>query len=382
MAEPKKLENGKWQIRFRYKDPITNVWKNKMITDDTRKAVNARYTDFMAKANKGQLQAKISLLDFFDEYVETFKKGKVSKVTLNKYATTRSSLERFFGTKQTLRGIDKLSYQKFINWLAEEGGHRGGPLSKVTVQNRHDIVKSVFLEALDMGLISNNPCRRATIAGNEAVHDKEKTMSRENTKKFRSVLLARPDTTGKYFVLTQLYTGCRYQEIAALLWDDLDEENGTIAIRRAYQYQEEERGLGKTKTPYSIRDVDVPASLFRELRKYKAIQNERMLLGKLKNPRGLVFVNDRNTWPVTNDYINEYIDETCRLSEVPRITSHAFRHAKIDAMILAEADPIYIKSQVGHKNISQSYDYASATQENREKNKEKVLDFMKEIEAK
>lgn len=382
MAEPKKLENGKWQIRFRYKDPITNVWKNKMITDDTRKAVNARYTDFMAKANKGQLQAKISLLDFFDEYVETFKKGKVSKVTLNKYATTRSSLERFFGTKQTLRGIDKLSYQKFINWLAEEGGHRGGPLSKVTVQNRHDIVKSVFLEALDMGLISNNPCRRATIAGDEAVHDKEKTMSRENTKKFRSVLLGRPDTTGKYFVLTQLYTGCRYQEIAALLWDDLDEENGTIAIRRAYQYQEEERGLGKTKTPYSIRDVDVPASLFRELRKYKAIQNERMLLGKLKNPRGLVFVNDRNTWPVTNDYINEYIDETCRLSEVPRITSHAFRHAKIDAMILAEADPIYIKSQVGHKNISQSYDYASATQENREKNKEKVLDFMKEIGAK
>jgi NAD-specific glutamate dehydrogenase len=122
MAEPKKLENGKWQIRFRYKDPITNVWKNKMITDDTRKAVNARYTDFMAKANKGQLQAKVSLLDFFDEYVETFKKGKVSKVTLNKYATTRSSLERFFGTKQTLRGIDKLSYQKFINWLAEEGG--------------------------------------------------------------------------------------------------------------------------------------------------------------------------------------------------------------------------------------------------------------------
>lgn len=382
MAEPKKLENGKWQIRFRYKDPITNVWKNKMITDDTRKAVNARYTDFMAKANKGQLQAKVSLLDFFDEYVETFKKGKVSKVTLNKYATTRSSLERFFGTKQTLRGIDKLSYQKFINWLAEEGGHRGGPLSKVTVQNRHDIVKSVFLEALDMGLISNNPCRRATIAGDEAVHDKEKTMSRENTKTFRSVLLARPDTTGKYFVLTQLYTGCRYQEIAALLWDDLDEENGTISIRRAYQYQEEERGLGKTKTPYSIRDVDVPASLFRELKKYKAIQNERMLLGKLKNPRGLIFVNDRNTWPVTNDYVNEYIDETCRLAEVPRITSHAFRHAKIDAMILAEADPIYIKSQVGHKNISQSYDYASATQENREKNKEKVLDFMKEIEAK
>ncbi|EOT42632.1 tyrosine-type recombinase/integrase [Enterococcus dispar] len=382
MAEPKKLPSGKWQIRFRYKDPITNVWKNKMITDTTKKAVNAQYADFLVRLNKGSLQTKVSLLDFFDEYVETFKKGKVSKITLNKYETTRKSLKRFFGEKQTVAGITKLSYQKFLNWLANEGGHRGGPLSKVTVQNRHDIVKSVFLEALDMGLISTNPCRRAKISGDEAFHDKEKTMSRENTKKFRSVLLSRPDSTGKYFVLTQLYTGCRYQEIAALLWDDLNEENGTIAIRRAYQYQEEERGLGKTKTPYSIRDVDVPSSLFRELRKYKAIQNERMLLGKLKNPRGLVFVNDRNTWPITNDYVNKYIEETCQLADVPRITSHAFRHAKIDAMILAEADPIYIKSQVGHKNIAQSYDYATATQENRQKNKEKVLDFMKGIEAK
>ena len=29
MAEPKKLANGKWQLRFKYKDPITNEWKIK-----------------------------------------------------------------------------------------------------------------------------------------------------------------------------------------------------------------------------------------------------------------------------------------------------------------------------------------------------------------
>lgn len=45
------------------------------------------------------------------------------------------------------------------------------------------------------------------------------------------------------------------------------------------------------------------------------------------------------------------------------------RDARADALILAEADPIYIKSQLGHKNVSQSYEYTSVTQENKKKNK-------------
>lgn len=96
-------------------------------------------------------------------------------------------------------------------------------------------------------------------------------------------MLVRPDTISKYFVLTQLYTGCRYQEIAALMWEDLDEENSIISIKRVYQYDEKNRGLGKTKTPSNVRKNDIPESLFRELRKYKTIQNERTLLGKLRN---------------------------------------------------------------------------------------------------
>ena len=48
-------------------------------------------------------------------------------------------------------------------------------------------------------------------------------------------------------------------------------------------------------------------------------------------------------------------------------------------MILAEADPVYMISQIGHKSVRQSYEYASNTQENREKNKGKVMDTIKDI---
>lgn len=379
MSEPRKLPNGKWHIRIRYKDPITNTWKEKRITAGTKKSVKELEVEFLTKVQRGQINKNVRLIDFFDDYVETFKKGKISQRTLRKYELTRKNIKKFFGSEQTVQGVSKLSYQKFINWLGEKGGSKGNPLSTTTVKNRHEILKSVFLEAMDMQIIHANPARNVRLSGIDPIHRKDKTMSYENTKKFRNTLLARPDTISKYFVLTQLYTGCRYQEVAALFWSDLDEVNNTISIERAYQYDEEDRGLGKTKTPAGIRKVDVPPSLFTELKKYKIIQNERMLLGKLKNPRKLIFVNDVNTWPISNDAVNSYIEETCNLAEVPIISSHAFRHAKIDAMILAEADPIYIKSQIGHKNISQSYDYASDTKENREKNKGKVFDFMKDL---
>lgn len=379
MAEPKMIKKGKWRIRLKYKDPITNVWKDKMFTAKTKKAVEALETEFLGKISRGEMVHQTNLIDFFNEYVETFKKGNVSNRTLRRYYLTGKNLEQFFGNKQTLSGVTKLNYQKFLNWLGNEGGQKGDPLSKNTVKNRHEICKTVFLEAMDMRIIASNPTRNAKMTGVDPIRNREITISYEDTKKFRSALLSRPDTISKYFVLTQLYTGCRYQEIAALFWTDLDENHGVINIERAYQYDESDRGLGDTKTPNGVREVDVPYSLFMELKKYKKIQNERIILGKVKNPRNLIFVNERNTWPISNDAVNDYIEETCKLANVPRITSHGFRHARADALILAEADPIYIKSQLGHKNISQSYEYASVTQENRKKNKDKVFNYMKDF---
>ena len=64
MAEPKKLANGKWQLRFRYKDPITNEWKNKMITRSTKKACRDAETEFKSKIMRGENTEAIKLLDF------------------------------------------------------------------------------------------------------------------------------------------------------------------------------------------------------------------------------------------------------------------------------------------------------------------------------
>ena len=90
-------------------------------------------------------------------------------------------------------------------------------------------------------------------------------------------------------------------------------------------------------------------------------------------------MSDKNTWSISNSAINKYIKETCELAGIERISTHSFRHALSDFLILAEANPIYIKTQLGYKEITQSYEYTSATEANRRKNKEKYKSKFKDI---
>ena len=115
MATPKKLTNGKWRLRTRYQDPITNEWKEKSLTAETKKAVKEKEIEFLGNIARGEVVKKIKLLDFYDQWVDTFKKGKVSAGRMQKIALVRQNLLDFFGENQTLRGVDKLKYQKWIN---------------------------------------------------------------------------------------------------------------------------------------------------------------------------------------------------------------------------------------------------------------------------
>lgn len=379
MAEPKMLAKGKWQLRTRYRDPITNEWREKKFTGSTKKEVNEANVAFLANVNQGRVVKDIRLLDFFDTWVSTYKEGNVSLGRMEKIALVRKNLEEFFGKKQTLKGVDKIKYQKWINWLAKPGGATEKGLSKETVSNRHNIAKSMFLEAMDMTYISMNPTRKATIKGNKPEHKSARTVSHGDLVQFTKTLLQREDTTSKFLVLVHIYVGPRYGEVAALTWDDLHPESETISINKSFKYDGGLKRFGPPKSEAGVRDVDAPAILFSQLRMHKRAQAQEMISGKLKNPRNLIFVNTKDGWPISNTAVNKYIKETCNLAGVPRISTHSFRHAKIDSMILAEADPVYMISQIGHKSVSQSYEYASNTQENREKNKGKVMDTIKDI---
>lgn len=77
MVELKKLVNGKWQLRFKYKDFIINEWKNKMIIRFIKKVCRDVEIEFKLKIMCGENIEVIKFLDFYDIWVDIFKKNKV-----------------------------------------------------------------------------------------------------------------------------------------------------------------------------------------------------------------------------------------------------------------------------------------------------------------
>ncbi|RTK40214.1 site-specific integrase, partial [Enterococcus faecalis] len=100
-----------------------------------------------------------------------------------------------------LKGVTKVKYQQWINWLAKPGNINEKGLSIETVSNRHNIVKSMFLEALDMQYIHSNPTRNIKLTGQVPEKKSNKTISIDDLTKFKEALLSRENTTSKYFIL-------------------------------------------------------------------------------------------------------------------------------------------------------------------------------------
>ncbi|MEG0619193.1 MAG: hypothetical protein RR557_07840 [Bacilli bacterium] len=93
----------------------------------------------------------------------------------------------------------------------------------------------MFLEAFDMGYITVNPTRNIKITDQKHVSKSTKTLSFDDMLKFKDELTSYQDIAVKYFLLTQMMTGARYQEVTALTWDDILYNSNQINIDKAKQ---------------------------------------------------------------------------------------------------------------------------------------------------
>ncbi|MTD38143.1 tyrosine-type recombinase/integrase [Erwinia sp. CPCC 100877] len=84
--------------------------------------------------------------------------------------------------------------------------------------------------------------------------------------------------------------------------------------------------------------------------------------------------------PVNNKSFNKYLTKMCKIANILRITSHAFRHAKTELLVLAGNDIIYTQKQLGHSDPSVTLKYYSSLNDDiRNKNKQFQEDFLRNI---
>ncbi|MBO0439579.1 phage integrase SAM-like domain-containing protein [Candidatus Enterococcus ikei] len=225
------------------------------------------------------------LIPFYVLWVDTFKKGAVSPDHYNKIKTTRKSLVEFFGIDVSLKSIDIIKYQRWINYMGIDQNR-----AKRTVTDKHNITKAVFDEALDSGYIYRNPARNAKIVGRDTTGEKKASLTLDEWKILRNTISKSEDCTPKYIALTMMYLGTRFQETIGLYKSDFDFVNHKVSINKAYDYKRSMKNT-RTKTTGSVRMVDLTKELETIIRDYMTkLGKDKKVVSINKNSLEYIFI--------------------------------------------------------------------------------------------
>ena len=257
-----------------------------------------------------------------------------------------------------LTALDEEAVGRWVNGLGGAGK---------TVANKHGFLSAALRGAVRAKHIGANPCE-----GRRLPRTEREEMVFLTPSDF-AVLLGYIPTYWQPLVTFLLSTGLRWGEATALRVSDVDRDNNTIRIVRAWKYTAGDGfRLGPPKSARSRRTVELPAETVQLL--------EPLLVGR--DGDALVFINTRgdpvrsatfhdNVWqpavrlangePATGskriarrtDALGHEIPPApkgARLGKRPRI--HDLRHSCASILIQAGVPLPVIQAQLGHENIT------------------------------
>ncbi|MFL0366221.1 tyrosine-type recombinase/integrase [Pseudobacillus sp. 179-B 2D1 NHS] len=366
-----------WQYTISIKDKVTQEYKR--ITKGgfrTKAEAKSAASDKEQLLKQGFKENKdISFHAYFNEWMDIYKKPKVSARTYTKYETSLNSLIKYFGEIK-LADIDKKLYQQTINKYALE--HAPESTSKF---NNH--LRQCSKNALEEKIILSDFTANAVISGsNSNVKKKEdKFLSYEDTKKIINYFKEKlnPTIPSYYMIILAFTTGLRYGELLGLTWNDIDFENNIIDVNKAYDYHEHS-GFTDVKTYSSARSVYIDENTSDMLMELKEGQQKLFEQYNVLNPSNQVFYHYVQGI-VSNNAVNQSLKRGLKaLYITPLITMHGARHTFGSILIYQGIDLAVVSELLGHKDTTiTSKVYIHVIKELREKNKLKINYITKDL---
>lgn len=218
--------------------------------------------------------------------------------------------------------------------LKQEGG-----ISKKYLQDMLSIVKSIagFCEQ-EYGI-----CSRIRRSRGVKAEKKEFRVLESEEQKRLSDRLINDDHPYNIGILLSLFAGLRIGEVCGLKWEDYNEKDGVITVRRTVQRITDNSGgtiflVGTPKTKASERTIPLPKFLCELLSKAK------------KSP-------DNTVIPSKNDYaepsaMRRYFKKLLESCGVPHIRYHDLRHTFASNCVQLDFDIKTLSEILGHTNAA------------------------------
>lgn len=292
---------------------------------------------------------------YFEEWVDLYKVGAVRPITLKKYEITIAKLQTLI-PEVTLKDMDRKNYQRLINMYASTH-------EKQTTMDFHHQIKGSLIDAVDEGLIKNDPTRKVVIKGIQASKKKNKFLNQFELQKLILELELGDELNLDWLILIIAKTGLRFSEALALTPADFDFVNQTISINKSWNYKSASGGFLETKNQSSNRKISID---------WKTSMQFNQLIREC-TPGLPIFVKTR----VFNSTVNTKLKKYCIHAKIPVISVHGLRHTHASLLLFAGVSIASVAKRLGHSNMTTTQKtYLHIIQELENQDNDKVMRYL------
>lgn len=346
-ANKKKCTCGaKWEYRIRYKDPVTQEFKEKSKRGFKTKReaqLEAAKVEQEIENNTYISDNSITFQKAFDEWWPAHSKRIKPSTQYTVFLKFQKHILPWFGSMK-LKDITKGYCQKMIDEMSKQ---------LKSVRDIKIYTSLVFRYAVGEGYIHKNPMDHVIMPKKEseflAGEEDKNFWTKDEIKKFYELAKENMDIQNFIMFHLLLYTGMRKGELISLEWDDVDLSNQTISINKTIFFHEGKEILQKVKT-YQSRTIYIDENTTKLLQKW-SIQQREWLLGNGINATPKNIITRPDLRPLRMGQPNDILDKFIKKHDLEHISIHGFRHTHASILFEAGATIKEVQDRLGHKDI-------------------------------
>jgi len=242
------------------------------------------------------------------------------------------------------RPLGEITAAEISTWYA---GMRQTPTQQA---NAYGLLKSIFKEAVEEGLLETNPCR--VRAGGQKERAREIDVL--TVDQLNRYLVAVPEARRVPLLLAG-WCGLRSGEVRGLRVRDLDLDAGVVHVRQAVVRLKGQLLIGPPKTNAGIRSVAIPPHLLPALRAWAAQQPTR-------GRDALLFPAGDGHSPLNDSVLRDAHDKGKAAIDMPGLTIHGLRHTSATLAAQLGATLAELQARIGHStpNMAMRYQHVAA----------------------
>ena len=267
--------------------------------------------------------------NYYEKWITIYKEGAIRNSTMQKYKLTSRWLKKI-APNLKIREINRITYQEILNKYAENH-------ERQSTMDFHHQLKAAILDAVDEGLISKDPTRKAIIKGKAPREKKVKYLNQFELQKLISDLDLKNEINFDWLIYLVAKTGLRFSEALAITPKDFDFPRQILNVDKTWNYKES-GGFEPTKNKSYERKVQLD---------WQTVIQFSELIKEMEEDKP-IFISKK----IYNSTINDILKRHCNNVGISVISIHGLRHTHASILLYAGVSIASVAHRLGHASMS------------------------------